>query len=90
MADDVVVALDVGGTGIKCALVDGTATVRHTERHATGRERGPDAVVATILRVAEGRAAATGHRRGRTGDRRRAGRRGGVVGEPGLPRRTAA
>jgi glucokinase len=54
MADDVVVALDVGGTGIKCALVDATARVRHTERHPTGRDRGPDAIVATILDIAEG------------------------------------
>jgi glucokinase len=54
MADDVVVALDVGGTGIKCALVDASGGVRHTERHPTGRERGPDAVVATILDIAEG------------------------------------
>jgi glucokinase len=54
MADDVVVALDVGGTGIKCALVDATGRVRHSERHATGRERGPDAVVTTILEIAEG------------------------------------
>jgi glucokinase len=54
MADDVVVALDVGGTGIKCALVDATGRVRHTERHSTGRERGPDAIVATILDIAEG------------------------------------
>ncbi|MGC9670815.1 ROK family protein [Planosporangium sp. 12N6] len=54
MADDVVVALDVGGTGIKCALVDPTGRVRHSERHPTGRERGPDAVVATILDIADG------------------------------------
>lgn len=54
MADDVVVALDVGGTGIKCALVDASGGVRHAERHPTGRERGPDAVVATILDIAEG------------------------------------
>ncbi|MDT4986855.1 MAG: glucokinase [Micromonosporaceae bacterium] len=54
MADDVVVALDVGGTGIKCALVDEAGRVRHGERHATGRERGPDAVVATILDIAGG------------------------------------
>jgi glucokinase len=54
MADDVVVALDVGGTGIKCALIDAAGRVRHSERHATGRERGPDAVVATILDIAEG------------------------------------
>ncbi|GAA2621874.1 ROK family protein [Dactylosporangium fulvum] len=53
-----VIALDVGGTGIKCALVgaDGDAlhTVQHAERHPTGRERGPEAVVATILDIADG------------------------------------
>lgn len=54
MADDVVVALDVGGTGIKCALVDVAGQVRHSERRATGRERGPDAVVTTILEITEG------------------------------------
>jgi glucokinase len=54
MAQDVVIALDVGGTGIKCALVDDTGRVRHSERHTTGRERGPDAVVANVLDIAEG------------------------------------
>jgi glucokinase len=54
MADDVVVALDVGGTGIKCALIDASGRVRHNERHATGRERGPDAIVDTILGIADG------------------------------------
>jgi glucokinase len=54
---DVVIALDVGGTGIKCALVDASGAVQHTERHATGRERGADAVVTTVLDVADGLAA---------------------------------
>lgn len=48
---DVVVAMDVGGTGIKCALVDREHAIVHSERHATGAERGPDAVVETILGV---------------------------------------
>jgi Transcriptional regulator/sugar kinase len=51
---DVVVALDVGGTGMKCALVRPDGSTVHTERHPTGAGRGPDAVVATILDVAEG------------------------------------
>jgi glucokinase len=51
---DVVIALDVGGTGIKCALVDAQGAVRHAERHRTDRERGADAVVETILEVAAG------------------------------------
>lgn len=50
---DVVVALDVGGTGIKCGLVDRSGTVRYAERHATEARRGPDAVIETILDIAE-------------------------------------
>ncbi|WP_018351886.1 ROK family protein [Longispora albida] len=49
-----VVAIDVGGTGMKCALVDTSGRVLHVERHATGRERGPDAVLETIGEVAAG------------------------------------
>jgi glucokinase len=49
-----VIALDVGGTGMKCALVSPAGEIVHTERHATGAERGPDAVVETILDVAAG------------------------------------
>jgi glucokinase len=56
-----VIALDVGGTGIKCALVGADGGTRHTvlhaERHPTGAERGPAAVIATILDIAEGLAA---------------------------------
>jgi glucokinase len=62
---DVVVALDLGGTGIKCALVDASGAVRHTERHATGRERGADAVVDRVLDIAD-RLAATARRDGLT------------------------
>ncbi|HEX5598031.1 MAG TPA: ROK family protein [Micromonosporaceae bacterium] len=60
----VVVALDVGGTGIKCALVRypgspdhdeaGQPEVAHVERHPTGTDRGPEAVLETILDIAEG------------------------------------
>ncbi|MER5334994.1 ROK family protein [Micromonospora sp. NPDC002717] len=53
-AGDVVVALDVGGTGMKCALVRPDGAVLHAERHPTDAGRGPDAVVDTILAVAEG------------------------------------
>ncbi|MEO3742499.1 ROK family protein [Plantactinospora sp. B5E13] len=49
-----VVALDVGGTGMKCALVRPDGTGVHTERHRTRAERGPAAVVASILDIAEG------------------------------------
>ncbi|MEU4679703.1 ROK family protein [Micromonospora sp. NPDC023737] len=51
---DVVVALDVGGTGIKCGLVRPDGVAVHTERHPTEAARGPAAVVDTILDVAEG------------------------------------
>ncbi|MER7330977.1 MULTISPECIES: ROK family protein [unclassified Micromonospora] len=51
---DVVVALDVGGTGMKCALVRPDGAVLHSERHPTDAGRGPDAVVDTVLAVAEG------------------------------------
>ncbi|MET8352144.1 ROK family protein [Micromonospora sp. NPDC005206] len=50
----VVIALDVGGTGIKAALVRADGTSQHTERHATGADRGPSAVVETVLSVAGG------------------------------------
>ncbi len=44
-----VIALDVGGTGMKAALVGADGTLLHQARRATGRERGPEAVVRTIL-----------------------------------------
>ena len=53
----VVVALDVGGTGIKCALVAPAGSTRHTERHPTHAGRGPEAVLESILSIAEGLAA---------------------------------
>jgi len=54
VSNDVVVALDVGGTGMKCALVRPDGTVHHTERHPTLASRGPEAVTANILDVAAG------------------------------------
>ncbi|WP_424215467.1 ROK family protein [Streptomyces sp. BI20] len=47
-----VIALDVGGTGMKAALVAEDGTLLHEARRATGRERGPDAVVESILEFA--------------------------------------
>ncbi|MDH6218418.1 ROK family protein [Streptomyces pseudovenezuelae] len=44
-----VIALDVGGTGMKAALVGADGALLHRARRATGRERGPDAVVEGIL-----------------------------------------
>ncbi|WP_432901044.1 ROK family protein [Micromonospora matsumotoense] len=52
--EQLVVALDVGGTGMKCALVRPDGSVAHAERHPTDAGRGPDAVVETVLAVAEG------------------------------------
>ncbi|MEU6575608.1 ROK family protein [Streptomyces sp. NPDC046805] len=44
-----VIALDVGGTGMKAALVGPEGEPLHRARRATGRERGSDAVVGNIL-----------------------------------------
>jgi glucokinase len=44
-----VIALDVGGTGMKAALIGADGAVLHRARRATGREHGPDAVVSAIL-----------------------------------------
>ncbi|GIF09477.1 ROK family protein [Actinoplanes siamensis] len=57
MSDTVVVALDVGGTGMKCALVRPDGVVHHQERHPTLADRGPAAVTENILGVAENLAA---------------------------------
>ncbi|HEU4349786.1 MAG TPA: ROK family protein [Actinoplanes sp.] len=54
MSDALVIALDVGGTGMKCALVRPDGMVHHAERHPTPSSRGPEAVTATILDVADG------------------------------------
>jgi glucokinase len=44
-----VIALDVGGTGMKAALVAADGALLHQARRATGRDRGPNAVVESIL-----------------------------------------
>ncbi|MGW2341837.1 ROK family protein [Streptomyces sp. NPDC001661] len=44
-----VIALDVGGTGMKAALVGADGSLLHQARRATQRERGADAVVESIL-----------------------------------------
>ncbi|MFD5031501.1 ROK family protein [Streptomyces sp. NPDC058405] len=44
-----VIALDVGGTGMKAALVGADGALLYEARRPTGRERGPEAVVETIL-----------------------------------------
>ncbi|MFI8203722.1 ROK family protein [Streptomyces sp. NPDC085937] len=44
-----VIALDVGGTGMKAALVGADGELLYQARRPTGRERGPDAVVEGIL-----------------------------------------
>lgn len=48
-----VVALDVGGTVIKGGLVAPDGTFLHTERRATGRDGGPDAVTERIVGFAD-------------------------------------
>jgi glucokinase len=48
-----VIALDVGGTGMKAALVARDGTLLREERRPTGREAGPDAVVAAVLAFAD-------------------------------------
>lgn len=47
-----VIALDVGGTGMKAALVAADGTLLREERRPTDRERGPDAVVSSVLDLA--------------------------------------
>ncbi|MFV0129212.1 ROK family protein [Streptomyces sp. HMX112] len=47
-----VIALDVGGTGMKAALVAADGTLLYEARRPTGRERGPEAVVESILAFA--------------------------------------
>lgn len=54
MTETVVIALDVGGTGMKCALVRPTGVVHHAERHPTCASRGPEAVTENILEIAAG------------------------------------
>ncbi|WP_409237813.1 ROK family protein [Streptomyces sp. PA5.6] len=44
-----VIALDVGGTGMKAALIRADGTLLHEARRPTGRARGADAVVESIL-----------------------------------------
>ncbi|MFF9096187.1 ROK family protein [Streptomyces sp. NPDC014802] len=44
-----VIALDVGGTGMKAALVGTDGALLHQARRPTGREQGPEAVVENIL-----------------------------------------
>lgn len=50
--DSVVIAVDVGGTTIKCALVDPGGEVVHAQRRSTDAGRGPDAVTATVVATA--------------------------------------
>ncbi|MER5771492.1 ROK family protein [Streptomyces sp. NPDC001985] len=48
-----VIALDVGGTGMKAALVGADGNLLYEARRATGRERGAEAVVQSILDFAD-------------------------------------
>ncbi|OIJ66037.1 ROK family protein [Streptomyces mangrovisoli] len=60
-----VVAVDLGGTDIKAALVASDGTVTRTERRATRRERGAQAVVDTVADTAAALAAESRARTGR-------------------------
>ncbi|WP_338671969.1 ROK family protein [Streptomyces sp. SCSIO 30461] len=48
-----VIALDVGGTSMKAALVGPDGNLLHETRRPTGRDRGPDAVVGAVLGFAD-------------------------------------
>jgi glucokinase len=52
LPEPVAVAVDVGGTCIKAALVDTSGAILVSRRSDTGVGRGPEAVVATIVSVA--------------------------------------
>jgi glucokinase len=58
-------AIDVGGTTIKYALVDAAGAVLHAQRRPTGVEAGPEAVCETIIATA-GDLAATAREQGLT------------------------
>ncbi|MEU1949240.1 hypothetical protein ABZ554_44000, partial [Streptomyces sp. NPDC020125] len=51
--DRLVIALDVGGTQIKGGVFAGDGTTLHSERWPTRAERGPNAVIDTILTCAD-------------------------------------
>jgi len=51
VANGAVLAVDLGGTNVKCAVVDAVGAVKWAGRHPTGRERGVSAVVSTVLEV---------------------------------------
>jgi glucokinase len=57
-----VVGLDIGGTFIKSALVGPDGVPLGVERWPTGRQRGPEAVMATVLECAAQRVAAASER----------------------------
>jgi glucokinase len=58
-----IVALDVGGTGMKGAIVQDGATILSEHRWATGREAGPGAVVEAVLGAVDELVAMAGNAR---------------------------
>lgn len=54
MTSDTVIAIDVGGVRIMSGVVTEDGTVRQSHRHPTGADRGPAAVLETILQHAAG------------------------------------
>ena len=51
--DGFVIGLDIGGTGLKGCVIDRQGTLFTKEQRPTLRERGPEAVISTILDFAE-------------------------------------
>jgi glucokinase len=52
MSEPVAIAVDIGGTRIKCALADPAGEITYSTSFPTGAERGPEAVAAAILEIA--------------------------------------
>ena len=48
-SDHLVIGMDVGGTGLKAAVIDRQGRVFIKEQRPTQRERGSEAVIASIL-----------------------------------------
>ena len=64
MAEGVALAVDVGGTRIRAALVDSQGRVMHRQSLATPAQEGADAVVAAIAKAARAVMAAGGADKG--------------------------
>lgn len=63
-SDQLVIGMDVGGTGLKAAVIDRHGGVLIKEQRPTLRERGPEAVTASILDFAHDLAKKAGNQKG--------------------------